>query len=44
MNARLIVAAVKKLDPDACREVERYESTHKNRTTVLRAVRRRLAA
>ena len=44
MNARLIVAAVKKLDAGACREVERYEAAHKNRTTVLRAVRRRLAA
>ena len=44
MNARLVVAAVKGLGDDECRAVERYEAAHKNRTTVLRAVRRRLAA
>lgn len=44
MTARELVDALSELDADTCRAVEAYEQAHKQRVTVLRAARRRLAA
>lgn len=43
LTAREIVAKVAELDLEQCREVRAYEASHKQRTTILRALDQRLA-
>jgi hypothetical protein len=44
MSARSLVSEIAQLDVEKCRAIEHYERANKNRATVLRAVRQRLAA